>query len=175
SAFAYANRLQDLKTMNPEHALTLNVSDLPKGIGDMAERYRQRYLFELGKLQLPVDSEVGLHTLCQSSHPKAQEKYLRELYKQGHKEKVKAALETILEDPSDESLAFFAEDFYARKFKQKRTSVLTDMLRDAEPPVALDEAFLGQPERGVQLQFKRRGEDAYRTENQLWQGLFGLA
>ena len=72
----------------------------------------------------------------------------------------------------DEELVV-ASDLYARKFGKKRTSTLTDQLRQAER-IELDESHMGAPERAVLTWFASRGVRGFRVENSLWRTLFGL-
>jgi DNA polymerase-3 subunit epsilon len=104
----------------------------------------------------------------------AQEKWVREGYKLGLKDEVEAELECIIDVPLSEDLLAFAEDFLARKYHKKRTSILTDMLRENSQTILIDEMHKGAVERGVVAYYESRGCAAMRTENEIWRALFGL-
>ena len=72
------------------------------------------------------------------------------------------------------STKIFIEDFYARKYLGKRTSLYTDILRETAQPLNLDEAFVNDVEVGVITHYKTLGIEAYFTENQFWRVLFAL-
>ncbi|MFB0912218.1 MAG: DNA polymerase III subunit epsilon, partial [Glaciecola sp.] len=93
----------------------------------------------------------------------AQEKWAREAYKLGLKDEVEAELERIIDAPLSEDLLAFAEDFLARKYHKKRTSILTDMLRENSQTILIDEMHKGAVERGVVAYYERRGCTAMRT------------
>lgn len=138
------------------------------------KRIKNKCLFEVGRYYLADHRQYALDALALSDCDEAKEKWLRETYKDGHKERVKDALICIIESGSSETLLQFAEDFYARKYKQKRTSTLTDMLRDSSQCLQIDSRYNQQVEQGVVAYYKRNGAMAIRTENQLWRSLFGL-
>ena len=87
---------------------------------------------------------------------------------------IKETLENIIDDPPSDTLGAFAEDFYARKYNKKRTSVVTDMLRNASRTLNIDVSQNQQVERGVLAHYARQGIQGWRTENRLWRSLFGL-
>ncbi|MEI8618237.1 hypothetical protein P4S63_17445 [Pseudoalteromonas sp. B193] len=53
----------------------------------------------------------------------AQEIQIREQYRLGNKEWVKARLEAIIENPLTDDLLYFADDFLMRKFNKKHVRV----------------------------------------------------
>lgn len=89
------------------------------------------------------------------------------------REWVKNRLEAMIENPESDDEYAFAQDFYARKFNKKRTSFVTDILRDSEI-IYLDEAYRHTPERAAKRHFTEKGYEAYRTENRPWLTLFGI-
>lgn len=140
---------------------------------------RDRFYWQLAKrlLQSPLeqhDDHYSIQILKHSRAADAVEKRLRLEYQQGRKEQVKSELEAIIDDPDSETLYVFAVDFYQRKFHRKRTSILTDMLRDSNAPIPLDEAYVSHVEQGVCAYYERQGITALRSENVLWRALFGL-
>lgn len=147
--------------------------------GDLAHEAKDRFYLQAGLRVLqstePDHREsLAIQLLEQSKAAQATEKVLRLRYSHGESEVVKEALERIIDSPDNEALLVFATDFYARKYHRKRTSVLTDMLRESRPPIALDEAYIDNVEHGVQAHYAREGISAFVTENRLWRGLFGL-
>ncbi|MBT1451530.1 VRR-NUC domain-containing protein [Glaciecola sp. XM2] len=150
------------------------IKDTPPVEGEIAADKHQHLMFALACEMLTFNPVHALRLLKALETDTAKEKWCREAYKLGQVEEVRLALDDMIDQPlSDKSLAF-AEDFLARKYQQKRTSVLTDMLREGAHHIYLDETFKGSVERGVQAHYKHKGLQAYRTENTLWGSLFGL-
>jgi len=118
-----------------------------------------------------VDTALSLYRAGESV--KCSERIVRLLLSNGGREEARAYLERCLERPRTDEEWHFACDIYERKFKKKRTSTLTDVLRAAET-VDIDESKSGAPERAVAEYFERNGVAAYRSENQLWRTFFGL-
>jgi DNA polymerase-3 subunit epsilon len=176
SSFYYAQRkilIAELPEENlaAEHELAIN-SSLPIGI--RANDYCDQYLLTLGKRLLPVDHKAALTILARSCHPKAQEKWLRETYKNGDKQLVKHKLEVILKSEVDEALLLFADDFYQRKYNQRKLSKRTTLLRDYSHTLKIDEIYKDKVEQGVLQSYQQLGTDVYFTENRIFNALFGL-
>lgn len=176
SAYDYGKRLKTLNQYAPEEVAeqAAEYRALPKECGDKAEDYRNRYLSALGQAVAKDQPDLALDLWSVSDDPVAQEKWCRHAYKAGLKDEVKARLEQIIAEPPSDTLLLFAEDFLARKFEQKRTSVLTDMLRASNEVICLDDMHRNSVERGVQQAMQRQGVEVYRTENELWRALFSL-
>jgi DNA polymerase-3 subunit epsilon len=135
---------------------------------------KDEFFYLLGK-QLLVDHHLlALEYLRASNLAKAQEKWLRERYKLGEKSQVKEALEQIIDNSLDDVLLLFAEDFYERKFNQVKVSKLTQKLREDSYNLIIDEIHKDQVEKGVKKFYQRLGAIAFRTENRLFNALFGL-
>ncbi len=174
NAFYYANALQYFKSL--DNALKPGFEpaiDKPVYCA-IGHDYRDRLLFALGQFWLAENHTKALGYLKLAGSDNAREKWIRETYKAGEKEDAKQALEEIIDDPASDTLLAFAEDFYQRKFGSKRTSVLTDMLRDATQVISLDESYIQSVENGVVAFYHRENKQAFRTENTLWRTLFGL-
>lgn len=137
------------------------------------ERYHHLLLRMASKIE-PFAPSLAKACFAASNHPKALEKRIRLLHQDGELEACQSLLNDILASPDNEELLIFAEDFWQRKFNQKRTSLLTDILRGCPQPIAIDEAFRNQVEQGVCEYYQRTGAVALHTENQLWRVLFGL-
>lgn len=118
-----------------------------------------------------VDTALFLYRAGESAE--CSERIVRLLLRSGAREEAREYLERCLENPRTDEEWRFACDIYERKFRKKRTSTLTDVLRAADT-VAIDESKSGAPERAVVEYFEQRGIAAYRSENQLWRTFFGL-
>lgn len=174
SAFFYAQWRRQLSEQNGELPARRTLTDLSDAIGLLANRYRDECLWLIGKAFLAVDRRYAMAALMLSQSDKAQEKWIRECYKDGDKDSVKKQLEMLIDDPPSEELAIFAQDFLARKYHQKRTNKLTDMLQSAQINLSIDSQYINQVENGVVDYYQRKGSNAVRTENGLWLSLFGL-
>jgi DNA polymerase-3 subunit epsilon len=139
-----------------------------------SKQLKDEYFYLLGKLLLLEHPRLALECFSASTHYKAQQKWLRELYKLGDKDKVKAELEHIIDNSLDDRLLLFAEDFYQRKFHQVKVSKLTQKLREDSYNLVIDEIHKNQVEKGVKQYYQRLGITAFRTENRLFNALFGL-
>jgi DNA polymerase-3 subunit epsilon len=174
AAWFYANHSSQLAFYNYETLLSLADSEFPETEGVSASFYRDQLLYALGLKVLEVNRDKGLNILALAQSDKAKEKWLRESYKDGNDGEVRRALEHIIDNPQSDTLLAFAEDFYARKYHKKRTSTVTDMLRNASRTLAIDVSQNQQVERGVLAHYARQGVQGWRTENRLWRSLFGL-
>ncbi|MDO6695853.1 exonuclease domain-containing protein [Aliiglaciecola sp. 3_MG-2023] len=176
SAFFYAHQRREVASLTPSQLVSLakDFASFPVPQGTVANKYCDRFLLKLGKAILPHDLQLGIKILAESAEPLAQEKVIREQFKLGNKDWVKSRLEKIIEEPESEALLTFAEDFLARKYQQKRTSSLTDMLREQRTKVFIDEMYMDSVEQGVKLHYQKQNKQAFRTENRLWRALFGL-
>jgi DNA polymerase-3 subunit epsilon len=139
-----------------------------------SKQLKDEFFYLLGKRLLLEHPVLALEYLCESTHHKAQEKWLRELYKLGEKDRVKTELENIIDNSLDDTLLLFAEDFYERKFHQVKVSKLTQKLRNDSYKLVIDEIHKEQVEKGVKYYYQSLGATALRTENRLFNALFGL-
>ncbi|WP_026376195.1 exonuclease domain-containing protein [Aestuariibacter salexigens] len=174
TAFHYATLDSALSDKGVTQQDLDNIATPPDAQGERAEQLKDRYFYQLGRLLLTESRQHAMSALALSNHPDATEKWLRERYKDGDKDFVEASLTKIIDEPESESLLAFAEDFLARKYKKKRTSVLTDWLRKDSQQIQIDERYRHQVERGVIDHYKTLGKAAYHTENTPWRALFGL-
>ena len=170
-AFFYAVGLTQLKAKQRPN---LSLSELPVVDDASAVALKDKYLHRLGLALLDEDAESALEVLAHSNSDAATEKWVRESFKLGYKDEVKERLEAIIEDPESDTLLLFAEDFYERKYNKKRTSLVTDMLRDASRKLTLDVNYIQSVEMGVIAYYQRQKITAQKTENHLWRSLFGL-
>lgn len=174
AAWFYANCYRQLNDLSDSELETLSLSDFPQTHGVSACFYKDQLLYALGLKLLGIARTRALEVLARAQSDKAKEKWLRESYKDGATDEVKAALEEIIDNPQSDTLLAFAEDFYARKYHKKRTSAVTDMLRNASRSLEIDVSQNQQVERGVLAHYARHGIAGWRTENRLWRSLFGL-
>lgn len=174
AAWFYANHYNQLAFYSDEQLVVTAEVDFPVTEGISASFYQDQFLYALGLKLLAIDRAKGLNILQRAKSDKAKEKWLRESYKDGNEHDVKLVLEEILDNPQSDTLLAFAEDFYARKYHKKRTSKVTDMLRDASRTLDIDVSQNQQVERGVLAYYARHGIEGWRTENRLWRSLFGL-
>ena len=180
SSFEFRRLRSALMSAADEDLLPVIAQAPDNAAGDLAQEAKDQFYLQAGLrvLQSSEDDHneaLALQLLQRSNAAQATEKELRLRYSKGEVDAVKEALEHIIDAPENEALLVFATDFYARKYHRKRTSVLTDMLRESGPAIALDEAYIDSVERGVQAHYTGLGHTAYVTENRLWRGLFGLA
>ena len=179
SAYFYAGAIADYQNGTDAQIADLidTAEDWPKARCELSQTNRDRLLRKLGGLSERLgDSETALLFYGRSNTPLCNERAIRLRWKRnapGDREHVKDRLEAMIDNPGSDDEFHFAEDFYARKFNKKRTSVMTDLLRSASV-LNLDEAYRNTPERAAQRHFDKRGQETYRTENRLWKTLFGL-
>ena len=143
--------------------------------GAIAVALKNKLLVRLYRQLKTVDSELAFSLLegCVDDS-EAQEIQIREQYRLGNKEWVKARLEAIIENPLTDDLLYFADDFLMRKFNKKTRSRLSAMLADTQCVLEIDELYRGEVEQGVNDYYTREGMAVFNTENTLWQSLFGL-
>ena len=176
SAWFYASALRDFRHDYTTKLNTLidSLDSWPEPLCTNSIGNRDKLLHKLGALfERRGDIETALTAYSRSDTSLCNERVIRLRYKAGDKAWVKSRLEDMIENPSSDEEHAFAQDFYARKFKKKRTSIVTDILREAET-LQLDEAFRNQPERAAMHHFQNEGLTCFRTENVPWRNLFGL-
>ena len=177
SAFVMHSLLNEIRAQLPilnRFGILNHLENLPEPSGSKAIELDAKVQFLLACELLKEDANYACLVLKTINTDVAQEKWIREAYKLGLKDDVEAELERIIDAPLSEDLLAFAEDFLARKYHKKRTSILTDMLRDNSQAILIDEMHKGAVERGVVAYYERRGCAAMRTENEIWRALFGL-
>lgn len=174
SAFDYSVLFNQVKDANTQQlqALAKMASSFAPPQGERAEQKYHHLLYKLATST--EDNALALSLYERSLHPAAVEKHIRILNSMSDHQACLHKLNSIIEDPPSEHLLVFAEDFLARKYQQKRTSILTDMLRQSGAPLLLDEAYLGQTELGVKHYYTQQGKQVIFSENQLWRALFAL-
>ncbi|OHU84275.1 MULTISPECIES: exonuclease domain-containing protein [Pseudoalteromonas] len=177
-AYEYAQLYQSLHniSLDDAHALSTYVLDLNHDfeLQEQASHRRDKLFYKLACLIEKHMPQQAVRLLARCTSSKAQEKRIRLIFSIGDREHCRTLLEDILARPNDESLLLFAKDFLLRKFQQKRTSILTDLLRESRDEITLDEAYKGNTEQGVIAFYARQSVKSWHTENQLWLALFGV-
>lgn len=174
SNYYWAKALQTLKrALKHKTPLPPLVKDQTTPSG-LAQQYRDEYWYIYGKAVFADDPEQAVNLWQRSGHSEAIAKRLRYQYQHGDKEAVAKTLAVLIDDPPNEQVLFFAQDFLERKYHQKRTSTLTDWLRQASDVITLDEIHKNRVERACVDYYQQQGIEAYRLENEPWRALFGL-
>ncbi|MGB3454985.1 MAG: hypothetical protein WBA35_01380, partial [Litorimonas sp.] len=154
TAYFYARALHAFKNGTDHDAATLcaQMDEWPDPHCDRSARHRDKLLQKLGGWsERRGELEPALALYTRSDAPLCNERVVRIRWSRdedGDREWCKARLEMMIENPASDQEADFAEDFYARKFRKKRTSATTDLLRTATV-LTLDEAYRNQPERAA--------------------------
>lgn len=176
TAWFYARGLRNFR-LNNDATLTgmvENIEHWPTPLCSQSLGDRDKLLHKLGGLkEREGELDTALDLYSSSNSAMCNEREIRLRYKAGEKTWVQTRLETLIENPCSDAELAFAEDFYARKFHKKRTSVVTDILREAET-LEVDEAFRHQPEQAVLKHYQMSGNICFRAENEPWKNLFGL-
>jgi len=174
--YFYAVKLHDLKSGSAGGVRQLvgAIDDWPEPEFAGSAAIRDRLAYRLGrKLEKSGDREGALRAYGKGESTDCSERVLRLLLAGGHRELAQGYLERCLENPRSEEEWLVATDIYERKFARKRTSALTDLLREADV-IDIDESRVGAPELAAIDYYEARGAQAYRAENSLWRTFFGL-
>lgn len=174
--FFFATQLHELKTVAPEHLTPMvrQVHYWPEPEFAGSASIRDKLAFRLGrKLEQAGDRDAALTVFKTGESTQCSERVMRLMLAAGDSAEAENYLERCLENPRSDEEWLVAKDIYERKFNKKRTSALTDLLRDAEV-IDIDESKMGAPEAAAAGYFESTGAIAYRTENVLWRTLFGL-
>lgn len=176
SDFLHAVFLSKVRKVTFNSAEDINdmFTQVPVAVGAGAQEKHQSILFELAKQLVRFNREQALTIIGDIESASAQEFWCREVHKTPELGELQARLEHIIDTPLNERILAFAEDFLARKFQKKRTSVLTDMLRVGNQHLDIDEIYKGSVERGVIAHYSHQNKHAFKTENILWRSIFGL-
>ena len=176
TAYFYADGLHRFKQgTDPDIAGMIDgIDDWPAPLCAISSNSRDKLLQKLGGLSERLeDIDTALSLYQRSDTPLCNERIIRLRYSRGDKDWVETRLQELIENPASDEEHNFAQDFYARKYKKKRTSLVTDLLRGSDV-IELDEAYRNQPEAAAKRYYEARGETVYRAENRPWRMLFGL-
>lgn len=172
-AYYFARRLEKLQRgESAAQDIYLEIASWPKPSVSTVADLRDALVLKLGR-QLESDTDAALAVYQQGESVDCSERIIRLLLTSGRRKAAKDYLEQCIASPSSDEQALLASDIYHRKFHQKRTSVLTDLLRDA-PSIDIDDAHRGAPEWAAVAYFEKQGKRAFRAENRFWRMLFGL-
>jgi DNA polymerase-3 subunit epsilon len=167
--FFYATRLHQLSRICVD-----NTADWPETNFSSSARLRDELAFRAGrKLEKAGNSQAALGLYQAGESARCSERIVRLLLANERRDEAQTFLEKCLDDPRGDEEWLVAKDLYERKFRKKRTSGSTDLLRAGEI-IDIDESRSGAPERAVVEHFNALGYAAYRSENLLWRSLFGL-
>ena len=150
------------------------VDEWPTADAEPAVSARDQLLYDLGRLSERLDDpDLALDLYARSNAPLCNERTVRLRYGRGETAWCETRLADMINDPASEDELNFAVDFYARKYKKKRTSEFTDILR-AGDDLYLDEVLKASPEAAAIRFYQSQGYEARTTENGLWRMAFGL-
>jgi len=179
TAYFYLSALHQFKT-DDDSAITHlmdSYDDWPEPECDTSVTARDKLLQKLGGLSERCgDIETALSLYGQSQAPLCNERRIRLRWNRNAEDDrdwVKVKLEELIENPGNDDEHNFAQDFYARKLKKKRTSLVTDILRNGEV-LEIDEMFRHKPEMAAKRYYEAQGYKVHLTENAIWRMLFGL-
>lgn len=176
SAYFYALRLHQFKHGSDTDiaAQIDDVDNWPDALCAVSAHSRDKLLQKLGGLSERLDdTDMALSLYSRTDTPLCNERVIRLRYARGERDWVEARLLELIDNPGSDDEHNFAQDFYARKYKKKRTSLVTDLLRGSVI-IKLDEAFRNKPEAAAKRYYEARGLTVHRTENAMWRMLFGL-
>ena len=176
TAYFYAKALHIFKHGQDADVAQLidEIESWPSPLCSVSTASRDKLLQKLGGLSERLnDIDTALSLYGRSDTPLCNERVIRLRYSRGDKTWVEGRLLELIDNPASDEEHNFAQDFYARKYKKKRTSLVTDLLR-ASQTIKIDEAYRNQPEAAAQRYYKAQGLAVYRTENAMWRMLFGL-
>lgn len=174
AGFLYSQALRRLRHGAGADAIAAELGDLPEATSDFSQGLRNDLLFQLGQaFEKRGEMERALDLYERSTAFDSHERSVRILYAAGRHDEVKARLEAMLDAPDHDEECLFAQDFLARKFNKRRTSLFTDLLRGGSE-IVVDELYRGFPEAAAMHHFEAEGWACHHCENGLWPALFGL-
>lgn len=150
------------------------IDQWPLGFDEDLLDQRERALNSLGrKLERCKNLDVALNVYEKATTYPATERAVRLLIKRKDKDRAREKLKQLIAQPSSDEELIFAEDLYARTFREQRRSPMTDWLR-ASDSIDIDESGRGRVEWSVAKSFEKRGAKAFVTENEFWSTFFGI-
>jgi DNA polymerase-3 subunit epsilon len=176
STWFYCQKLSDVQSMEPKdyEKVADTIITWPDAVGEQSRLMRQQTIYRLGEqVEKYGNMELAANIYQQSDGWPASERLIRLMYISGDRDQACTRLERMIDDPSCDEELLFATDFYQRKFHKKRTSRITDILRNGAV-INLDECHRDAPEKGAADYFRSHGAQVFHTENRLWKKLFGL-
>jgi DNA polymerase-3 subunit epsilon len=143
-------------------------------VGAIAQEINDGLLLRVGVEFSGENSEKAIKLWQASSEPQATERWIRETYQYKDRKQLEGTMRKLRQQELPATSKIFVEDFYARKYQGKRTSVYTDMLRETSYKLCIDEVYINEVEEGAIQHYRRKGSLAYFTENRHWRLLFAL-
>ena len=174
SAFGLHLRRREFK-LRPDEVMEETADYLlnVEAIGHSAGETKSKLLLTVGNCLVEHDRDKAIRLWRASNDAEATEKWIRETYKFA-KESLQNELDTLRDAELPAASKIFIEDFYARKYLGKRTSVYTDLLRESGSAIQVDEAYINDVEEGVIDYYVQQDAEAFFTENKLWRVLFAF-
>lgn len=175
-SYYYASRVARFRHAVPSarESLAAESGRWPEPCCAAAEALRDDLAFEIARwLEAAGRGREAIEVWRLGSSDTCREGQVRALLASGERDAARAALDAWMADCGSEEGWLAATDLLERKFGDKRTTPLTDVLRSAET-IHVDESLCGSPERAAISYFEQQGMAAHRAENRLWRTLFGL-
>ena len=175
-AFYFAQTRQRLKEggqQDVEQALAA-VQDWPTPDHDVVCQTRDKLALMLGRIAEAQDRiALALRCYCRGESVACLKSAVRLFVQSGDRDGAKAHLMLHADTPRSDDTQAYAADTLNARFGDAKRSVKVIALANAET-LTLDEYGRGAPERAVVQHYQASGLDAFRTENHLWNTLFGL-
>ncbi len=175
-AWYFATRLDQSKSASSAQwdALTNEAAGWPEPSCSVAAELRSRLAHRLARHLEDTGREENAVLMYERGNSSAcDERLIRLLLRIGQRDAAQQQLERCIAMPRSEEERLFATDLLQRKFGSKRTTPVTDALRESET-VEIDESQSGSAENAALAHFARHGVAGFRAENSLWRTLFGL-
>lgn len=175
-AWYFATRLDQLKTarLPVQDLLIEEAGEWPEPSCIVAAELRSRLAHRLARyLEESGRDEDAVLMYERGNSSACDERRIRLLLRSGRRDAAQRQLERCIAMPRSEEERLFANDLLQRKFGSKRTTPITDALRESET-IAIDESQSGSAENAALAHFARHGAAGFRAENTLWRTLFGL-
>lgn len=177
--FELSSRCREAAAAGDTAALRAIAAELPPPEADeTAGRLRDEILAAIGRaLERTGDGVGALAIYRQAEAPPVRERQARILERLGQREEALAMCLRILEEPADEEELQFAARF-ASRLERKLYGRAMQPQRPERPPtevLRLSWSDGTAVEEAVLAHYRRLGWEGYHAENELWNGLFGLA
>ena len=174
--YFYARRVHDLADCADDRLqdLVLEADGWPDPEYSGSAALRDKLAQKLGRrLEKAGDGDSALEIYKKGESTRCSERVIRLLLAGEDRDEAERYLERCLENPRSDEEWLVASDIYARKFHKKRTSAVTDLLRESAL-IDIDESWIGSPELAAVNHYEGLGKRAFRAENSLWRTFFGL-
>ena len=175
-AWYFATRLDRMKSASsPQRdALIDEAAAWPEPSCTVAAELRSRLAHRLARyLEDSGRDEDAVLMYERGNSSACDERLIRLLLRNGQRDTALRQLQRCSAMPRSEEERLFATDLLQRKFGSKRTTPVTDALRESET-IEIDESQSGSAENAALAHFARHGVSGFRAENTLWRTLFGL-